>query len=198
MVALRILEGMNTTPRPDSLLGRTFKNPLIGDEVTFVETAASTAGERTVLELRLAPGGGNPLHLHDTYDETFEVLEGTLHCDLDGETVRLEAGDSLTAPRGRPHRFYAGSEPARFRVTMRPAHAGFERGLAIACGLAVDGLVDEKGLPKGFARTAVLFTMGETQLPGWMGLVAPLLRWKASTKASRRLEREMVERYCGA
>ena len=149
-----------------------------------------------MIELKLAPGGGNGNHLHDTYAERFEVLEGELFCDVDGDTVRLGPGDTLTVPQSAAHRFYAKNEPARFKVTMTPAHEGFERGLAIAYGLATDGLVNDEGIPKRFDQIAVLFTMGETRLPGLMGLLAPLLRWKAGTKASQRLEQQLIERYC--
>jgi quercetin dioxygenase-like cupin family protein len=54
------------------------RNPVIGDEVTFVHTARETGGEHTVARVVLKPGGGNPLHYHLTYAEEFEVVDGCL------------------------------------------------------------------------------------------------------------------------
>jgi hypothetical protein len=57
---------------------RTVRNPVIGDEVTFVRTAGETGGEHTLARVLLKPGGGNPLHYHLTYAEEFEVVDGRL------------------------------------------------------------------------------------------------------------------------
>jgi len=37
--------------------GQTLVNPVTGERMTFVETAADTDGERVVIELRAEPGG---------------------------------------------------------------------------------------------------------------------------------------------
>ena len=47
---------------------RTVRNPVIGDEVTFVQTARETGGDHTLARVVLKPGGGNPLHYHLTYE----------------------------------------------------------------------------------------------------------------------------------
>lgn len=179
------------------LLGKTYTNPVIGDEVTFVHTAAETGGERTVMDFRLRPGGGNVLHSHGSYAETFEVTEGTLMVQLGKDTVCLKAGDTITAPPDADHRFYATEdEPVRFTITMTPAHAGFETSLAIAYGLARDGEARAGGIPKSLRNISILFTLAESHLPGIFALLEAPFRWIAGTTRSQRVKADLIARYC--
>lgn len=53
-------------------------NPIQKDRVTFLKTAGETNGERTLVEVELANGGGVGLRYHKTYSEKFECVEGEL------------------------------------------------------------------------------------------------------------------------
>ena len=58
--------------------GDTLVNPVSGETITFVETAAETGGDYTVIECAVRPGGGVPMaHVHPNQSETFEVLEAS-------------------------------------------------------------------------------------------------------------------------
>ena len=59
--------------------------------------------ELTFGHVRLEPGASNPRHLHPNCHELLYVLEGAIDHELDGVTVRLEAGDLLHIPIGAPH-----------------------------------------------------------------------------------------------
>ena len=48
-----------------------------------------------------------PVHFHPSQDERFEVSEGELRVNLDGEERTLRAGDTLVIPRGTPHSMWA-------------------------------------------------------------------------------------------
>ena len=61
---------------------RTIVNPIIKDTATFLQTAEESGGKITEAEITLMPKGGNPLHYHKTYSETFTVLEGELGLKL--------------------------------------------------------------------------------------------------------------------
>ena len=52
---------------------RTIVNPIIKDTVTFLQTSQESGGKITEGEITLMPGGGNPLHYHKTYSETFKM-----------------------------------------------------------------------------------------------------------------------------
>jgi mannose-6-phosphate isomerase-like protein (cupin superfamily) len=51
-------------------------------------------------------GGGNAIaHIHPEADETFLVQEGCLQVMIDGKAHLVEAGQSVTVPRGSAHYF---------------------------------------------------------------------------------------------
>lgn len=63
-----------------------------------------------------------PSHLHPSQDERFEVHEGELTVDLDGQRRTLKAGDVLDVPRGTAHRMWnSGASSARATWQTRPA-----------------------------------------------------------------------------
>jgi mannose-6-phosphate isomerase-like protein (cupin superfamily) len=61
------------------------------------------------------------LHVHNSDDEAWIVLEGRLGFRVaDAERV-VPAGESLLVPRGTPHSYWnASSEPARYLLVMTP------------------------------------------------------------------------------
>lgn len=180
--------------------GMSFHNPGIKDRVSFLETAASSGGLRTVICVDLAPGGGNTLHWHRHFDETFRPVEGTLGIQLERQELRLTPGEQTTAPRGKRHRFYnpSSTEPIRFLVELKPASEGFERCIAYAYGLADDGLTSSTGVPKRPADLAMLAYWGDTYMPGIMGLVMRLMhRWGGRLVRKKR-NHEALLRYLSA
>jgi len=158
---------------------RTIGNPLIGDRVTFLVTAAESDRQYELVEVELNPGGGNGLHYHTSFEEEFEALEGLLYIDCDGRTHVLKPGEKLVAPRRSVHRFYnPGHEKIRFKVRIVPARS-FEPLLRIAYGLTNDGRTNGKGVPRNLLEMAVIFHLGESYLPNLpfvvqKGLFAPL------------------------
>jgi len=128
--------------------GTTLANPITGETITFVETAADTNGEYTLVEVSVAPGGGVPLaHVHPKQSETFEVLEGELSLKAGRDKLVAQAGDVVTVAPGEVHRFWnATDSPVRFRCTVAPA-LQFERFIETMFALAADGKLGKRGLP---------------------------------------------------
>jgi hypothetical protein len=81
------------TSPPGASTARRVENPPQGDIVTFIETSAESGGERTLLELEVAPGGAVPPHRHVTYFERFRGREGRLTLELAGARHDLAPGD---------------------------------------------------------------------------------------------------------
>lgn len=180
----------------NNLLGKTIENPMIGDVVTFVHTAHETNGEKTVLDIKLASGGGNELHYHTAFEETFELLEGSLNVQVGKKKIKLAIGDKATARINELHRFYADSDQSgTFRVTIIPDHNGFENALAIAYGLARDGETNKKGIPK-FKYLPILVTMADTNLSGILGLLGKYFERRAKKTKSIELQEELIKKYC--
>jgi quercetin dioxygenase-like cupin family protein len=87
------------------------------------------------------PGGMPPLHVHHTHDEGFYILEGTVTLFMPGREIALAPGDFAFAPRGIPHTYRVGDQPARWLVTSTPA--GFEQFVAQVAG---EGIADPAAL----------------------------------------------------
>jgi mannose-6-phosphate isomerase-like protein (cupin superfamily) len=177
---------------------RTVRNPVIGDEVTFVHTARETGGEHTLARVLLKPGGGNPLHYHLTYAEDFEVLDGRLTIQRDGERLMLGPGETAHAPIGSRHRFANDTDrPVTFLTTIRPARR-FEEQIRIAYGLARDGKTIGGGVPRNPLQLALLFEISETYLPALplalqQGIFGPLARLAHWLKSERSFEKYLIE-----
>ena len=177
---------------------RTIEHPVIGEKLTFVRTADETGGEVTELIVELAPGGGNPLHFHTSFTESFTPLQGKLGLQLGQERRPLSPGTTLTVSPGVLHSVTNRSdEPVRFRVEVRPGQPGLERFAQIAYGLARDGLSTGNGLPRKLTHLAVLMELGDVRAPGILfALVSPLLTRIARRARRRGVERALIDRYC--
>jgi quercetin dioxygenase-like cupin family protein len=129
--------------------GQIIQNPVSGERIEFLRTAADTDGELLEFELDLAPDGRVPgAHVHPEQEERFHVLEGTMKFRLGMRTIVAEAGDSVVVPAGRVHKFTnAGDGRARARVEVVPA-LDMEDLLCTTAELAHEGNVLRSGMPK--------------------------------------------------
>jgi len=93
-----------------------------GNSINLKLTAAESAGELTVMEDVVPPGGGPPLHVHLKENEAYYVLEGEFEIVCGEDTVRGGAGTFVHGPRGVPHRYRnVGSTPGRMLFAFTPA-----------------------------------------------------------------------------
>jgi quercetin dioxygenase-like cupin family protein len=129
--------------------GQIIQNPVSGERIAFLRTAADTDGELLEFELELAPGGRVPgAHVHPEQEERFHILEGTMKFRLGMGTIVAKAGESVVVPAGRVHKFSNhGGEPARARVEVVPA-LNMEELLRTTVQLALEGNVTRSGMPK--------------------------------------------------
>jgi quercetin dioxygenase-like cupin family protein len=129
--------------------GQSIQNPVSGERITFLRTAAHTDGELLEFELELAADGRVPgAHVHPVQEERFHVLEGTMKFRLGLRTILASAGESVVVPAGRMHRFSNhGRQSARARVEVVPA-LNMEELLRATTQLAHEGNVTRSGMPK--------------------------------------------------
>jgi quercetin dioxygenase-like cupin family protein len=145
------------TSQPTSIrAGDTIENPVTGEVVHFLRTAADTDGELVEIEVTVEPDGAvAAAHVHPYQSERFEILEGTLEFRYGRQKVTAGPGDVVTVEPGTRHSFRnAGDTVARFRCEVRPA-LQFERFLETMFGLAADGKTSKKGMPSPL-RLAVI------------------------------------------
>ncbi len=71
---------------------RTVKNKVTGEQITFLETAEEMNGRYLSIEVSLPPQGDGPsLHIHDEFEEEFEVISGRLTVTIRKEQHVLRA-----------------------------------------------------------------------------------------------------------
>ena len=176
---------------------RTFANPAINDSATFIKTSAETNGTYTLMEIDLGKSNGPPLHYHNAFSEKFEVKEGVLYMQVGKDKKVLNIGDSVTVPAGTNHRFYNETDDmVKFHITLEPGHSGMENFIKIFYGLASDGLTDKNGKPKNFAHLAVALIMSDSNAPGWMSLLSPIIRNTTKRAKKNGTEQWLLDRYC--
>ena len=173
-------------------------NSVIKDRVVFVRTAKETGGKESAFEIFLMPGGGNSLHYHKTYAETFNVIEGTLGVKLGRKVTKfLNPGETFTVQPMSLHSFFnPTNKPIRFVATINPGHEGFENTLRIVYGLAEDGLTDKKSIPKSLTHKAIVACMSDMNIPGLFTLLYPLLKRIANKARANGEEQKLLDKYC--
>ena len=129
--------------------GQTLENPVSGERITFLQTAADTDGRLLEFELELAEDGHVPgAHVHPEQEERFHVLEGTMQFRLGLRKIVAGPGETVVVPAGRVHRFANGGEgTARVRVEVEPA-LDMEQLFETTVELAHEGNTTRKGMPK--------------------------------------------------
>ncbi len=97
-----------------------------GDEIRFKVTGAQSGGGFTLFEFKSVPGHpGIPHHMHESHEEMWHILEGTLQLRIEDEVHAANAGETFMVPRGIGHSFWTeGEEPSRMLSLFCPA--GFE------------------------------------------------------------------------
>jgi quercetin dioxygenase-like cupin family protein len=137
--------------------GQTLENPVTGERFTFIETAATTAGELLSFELALRPGGAVPVpHVHPVQTERFAVVSGQMRFRVGLRTVVAGPGEVVEVAPGVMHGFANhGDDEARVRVEVRPA-LQMEEMFADVVAMAEAGRMSPRGLPRNLLDLAVL------------------------------------------
>ena len=176
---------------------RKFFNPVINDTATFLETCEETNGKHSLIQIELYKSNGPPLHYHNAFSEKFEVVEGKLYLRVGKQKHILKPGEQMIVAPGAPHKFYnLTNEKVKFKITFEPGHTGMENFIKIFYGLALDGLTDKKGKPKIFSHLAVALTISDSNAPGWLSLLSPIIRSVAKRAKKNGTEKWLLDRYC--
>jgi mannose-6-phosphate isomerase-like protein (cupin superfamily) len=146
-------------------------DPITNTRLVVVKGAREMAGRGWVIEGH-CPQGAAPAvlpHLHRTWTETFEILQGSATCRVGGAERRLETGESIVMPPNvtHVHPWNTGSGVMVYRHTndfgaSTPDAVDDVLGaFATMHGLAREGRAGKRGLPKNplqFAATVRLLT----------------------------------------
>lgn len=109
---------------------------------SFLVSGEESGGSYTTMEILVPPGKGAGLHVHDTEEEQFYVLDGEVTFWVGDQEFHLATGDFVHIPRGVAHRFTNGARPAKLLSTFSPALVGFEKFVKETGELVKDGSGD--------------------------------------------------------
>ncbi len=103
--------------------GQEIENPVVGERVRFVQTAADTNGALLETEQWLMPGGSaGVLHMHPEQEERFTVISGALRVRIGRDEREYGPGETAVVPPGTAHVFENGSSgTTHFQGEVRPA-----------------------------------------------------------------------------
>jgi quercetin dioxygenase-like cupin family protein len=145
---------------------------------TLLRPAAESGGELVEWQFELAPGAvAPPPHRHQGQVEEYEVVEGELEVMLDGNWIRVGAGETIAVPIGSAHTFRAPG-PGRVKALNRHRPAlGFEEYLERLLKVVVDGGFSGPRSPKLLICLSLLWrqypeTLEATRAPERIGIVA--------------------------
>ena len=163
--------------------GDVISSPVIGETITFEQTAKDTDGALLRFAVVQRPGAKGPaMHLHARQEERLAVVSGTMRVLLGERELELRDGEEVVVPPGVPHRWWnGGAGPLRAVNEFRPA-LQMERFFETIYGLARDGKTDADGVPP--LLQLALLTEYEIFLPKppvpvqrvVLGLLAPVAR----------------------
>jgi len=85
-------------------------------------SGSDTDGGMAIFEqTSLSQGKGTPLHIHNSQDEVFSVIEGSYYFQVGDERYNLAKGDSIFLPRKVPHAWTQVSASGKMMVIFQPA-----------------------------------------------------------------------------
>jgi mannose-6-phosphate isomerase-like protein (cupin superfamily) len=139
-------------------------DPFTQTRLVVLKGARETSGRGFVIEGH-CPQGAAPAylaHLHRTWTETFEILQGSATCLLGAAEVRLEPGETIVMPAKVPHRhpWNTGAGDMIYRQTSDFGASTPEAvydvlgAFATINGLAREGRIGKRGLPKNLLQLA--------------------------------------------
>ncbi len=123
-------------------------NPVSGERIVFLQTAADTGGRLLEMDdFWTRPGHRTLEHIHPEMQERWEVIAGRVCFRVAGVERIAGPGEVVIAPAGVPHMAWTlDAAPVHLRIQMRPALC-WERFVERLFGLARDGHTDERGMP---------------------------------------------------
>lgn len=146
--------------------GFVIENPRTQSRAVVLESDAETSGMGWLIEVTSIPAAGpdTPEHLHLTWTETFEIIQGTAYYRLDGVQHTLQTGERITMPPRlrHVHPWNASNSPLvyRQRTDLGQRDPGTVQDVlgvvATVAGLAQAGKVNKRGVPTNPLQLAAM------------------------------------------
>lgn len=158
--------------------------------------ASAKNGPVSILEFTIHPGERTPVHYHDLFAESFEILKGQLRVGKNGTETDLMVGEKITIEPGERHFFLNNSDQrCVVCVTVKPGNENFEQALLISKGLAKDGLAGKAGTPKRLKDLALFVHLNNSRMTGFQKLAAPLFQLIAHKAIKNGYLKQLLKKY---
>src|ERR1700736_1424088 len=103
------------------------EDPVLRQRYVFRRTAAQDGGEVLEVEVWVDPKGGVVAHVHPTFEERFEVLEGEVTFWVNRKRLPTRAGEIAVVPAGVRHTYRNTSgKPAHMLARVSPPIADLQ------------------------------------------------------------------------
>ena len=138
-----------TAPQIDQMAGE------IHDPVHHVSYSFRPAGRNMWVFTWMDPDAHLPEHFHPSYEELWEVLDGSARVKLDGEwrDLRPEHGPVVVGPNVRHELANESGAQVRLRTEVKPA-GRIEEFLRETARAAQEGLYNERNMPTSLRGAA--------------------------------------------
>jgi mannose-6-phosphate isomerase-like protein (cupin superfamily) len=147
--------------------GQILTDPVTGTRIVVLKTSAESGGKLLQFEETYPPQRGkeaNAPHIHLTFDERFEIVDGRAAYVVNGVEQFVSAGETLVIPRRAAHLnpYNAGDVPMRMihSIALDPPNVrtleSFENALDTLGLLAQRGQLNEQRNPRSFLQFAVI------------------------------------------
>jgi quercetin dioxygenase-like cupin family protein len=138
------------------------EDPVLRQRYVFRRSTAADGEESLELEVWVDPSGGVIPHVHPTFEERFEVLEGEVTFWVNRKRLPTRAGETAIVPPGARHSYRNRSrEPARMVTRVRPPEPELQGFLEDAAALGRAGLYTRYALPKSLRGLLGLAVMAD-------------------------------------
>ena len=126
-----------------------FSQPITGEWIFALILSKDTHGELERGVGIFRPGNaGPPEHIHPSYDEHFDIMQGEFVFTINGQERRAGAREQLVVKKGTPHAFRCVSDQyGVVIVETRPA-ARIGEVISTLFGMAHEGALTPQGQPK--------------------------------------------------
>jgi quercetin dioxygenase-like cupin family protein len=163
--------------------GEVIENPVTGERIEFVETAADTGGAHLKFNLYLSPTAQVAAsHLHTKQDERIDILDGELRIVVgDAEPQTYKKGEWVLLKAGVRHSWWNESKvPAKVSMKFTPA-LNTEEFFESFFALGRDGRTTKDGAPRLLQGALMMrrYQIYDGNIPVWAQkvgwyLLAPL------------------------
>jgi quercetin dioxygenase-like cupin family protein len=163
------------------------EDPVLRQSYVFRPSMADDGTEVLEVAVWVQPGGGVVPHLHPTFEERFEMLDGELVFTVGRRRIRATVGETVVVAPGVRHTYANKSATtAHFRCQARPPTPELQQFLEDAAALGRMGSYTRNALPRtvrGLLQLAVMArhyraTTVILRPPPWLHavLITPLAR----------------------